>query len=156
LARRSPAFAKIKEKSYMARLPTRFDTLQNLQQALDSFRTSSWLDAGLSGGGAYPPINVFRKGDDFALIAEVPGVKKSDIEVQVKGRTVRISGSKSFDYPAGSAVHRRERLSGRFDRALSLPFEIDAERVQAECRDGVLALMLTRAEHDKPRTIKVS
>jgi HSP20 family protein len=140
----------------MARFPTRFDTLQNLQQALDSFRTSAWLDAGLSGGGAYPPINVFRKGDDFALIAEVPGVKKSDIELQVKGRTVRISGSKSFDYPAGSAVHRRERLSGRFDRALSLPFEIDAERVQAECRDGVLTLMLTRAEHDKPKTIKVS
>ena len=140
----------------MARLPTPFETLQSLQQALDSYRTSSWLGAGPSGGGAYPPINVFRKGEDFALIAEVPGVKKSDIEVQVKGRTVRISGVKSVDYPTGSAVHRRERLVGRFDRALSLPFEIDAERVQAECRDGVLALLLTRADHDKPRTIKVS
>jgi len=74
----------------------------------------------------------------------------------VKGRTVRISGVKAVDYPAGSAVHRRERLVGRFDRALSLPFDIDAERVQAECRDGVLALLLPRAEHDKPRTIKVS
>ena len=133
-----------------------FDTLLSLQQALDSFRASSWLTSGPSGGGAYPPINVFRKGEDFALIAEVPGVNKSDIEVQVKGRTVRISGVKSVDYPTGSAVHRRERLVGRFDRALSLPFEIDAERVQAECRDGVLALLLTRAEHDKPRTIKVS
>jgi HSP20 family protein len=140
----------------MARLPSPFDTLQGLQQALDNFRTSSWLDAGPSGGGAYPPINVFRKGEDFALIAELPGVNKSDIEVQVKGRTIRISGAKSVDYPAGSAVHRRERLVGRFDRALSLPFEIDAERVKAECSDGVLALLLTRAEHDKPRTIKVS
>ena len=140
----------------MARLPSPFDTLQSLQQALDSFRTSSWLDAGVSGDGAYPPINVFRKGEDYTLIAEVPGVRKSDIDVQVKGRTVRISGGKSVDYPAGSAVHRRERQGGRFDRALSLPFEIDAERVQAECRDGVLALRLTRAEHDKPRTIKVS
>jgi HSP20 family protein len=140
----------------MARLPVSFGTLQSLQQALDSLRTSSWLDAGLSGGGAYPPINVFRKGDDFALIAEVPGVKKSDIDVQVKGRTIRISGGKAVDYPAGSAVHRIERLTGRFDRALSLPFEIDAERVQAECRDGVLALLLTRAEHDKPKSIKVS
>ena len=140
----------------MARLPSPFDTLQSLQQALDSFRTSSWLGAGTSGGGAYPPINVFRKGEDFVLIAEVPGVRKSDIEVQVKGRTIRISGSKSVDYPGESAVHRRERLGGRFDRALSLPFEIDAERVQAECRDGVLALLLTRSEQDKPRTIKVS
>jgi HSP20 family protein len=140
----------------MARLPSPFDTVQGLQQALDSFRTSSWLDASPSGGGAYPPINVFRKGEDFALIAELPGVKKSDIEVQVKGRTVRITGGKAVDYPAGSAVHRRERLVGRFDRAISLPFEIDAERVQAESRDGVLALLLTRAEHDKPRTITVS
>ncbi len=140
----------------MARLPSAFDTLLRLQQALDASRTSSWLDAGLSGGGAYPPINVFRKGDDFALIAEVPGVKKDDIEVQVKGRTVRISGGKSVDYPKEAAVHRRERLAGRFDRAVSLPIEIDPERVQAECRDGVLAVLLTRAERDKPRTIKVS
>lgn len=140
----------------MARLPSPLDTLQGLQQALDNFRTSSWLDSGPSGGGAYPPINVFRKGEDFVLIAELPGVSKSDIEVQVKGRTIRISGGKAVDYPAGSAVHRRERLVGRFDRALSLPFEIDADRVQAESRDGVLALLLTRAEHDKPKTIKVS
>lgn len=140
----------------MARLPNAFDTLLSLQQALDSFRTSTWLDAGLSGGGAYPPINVFRKGDDFALIAELPGVRKSDIEIQVKGRTVRISGAKSVDYPKDSAVHRRERSAGRFDRAVSLPFDIDAERVQAECRDGVLALRLTRAEHERPKMIKVN
>lgn len=140
----------------MARLPSRIDTLMSLQQALDSFRTSKWLDAGLSGGGAYPPINVFRKGEDFMLIAEVPGVRKEDIEVQVKGRTVRIAGAKSVDYRKDSAVHRRERLAGRFDRAVSLPIEIDPERVQAECRDGVLALLLSRAEQDKPKSIKVN
>ena len=55
-----------------------FDTLLGLQQALDAFRTSGWLDAGPSGGGAYPPINVFRKDDEFVVLAEVPGVKKSD------------------------------------------------------------------------------
>ena len=140
----------------MARLPSAFNTLLSLQQALDAYRTSNWLEPGLSGGGAYPPINVFRKGDDFALIAEVPGVRKADIEVQVKGRTVRIAGGKSVDYPEEAAVHRRERLAGRFDRAVSLPIEIDPERVQAECRDGVLALLLTRAERDKPKTIEVN
>jgi len=141
----------------MALYPSAFDTLLGLQRALDTYRTSSWLaDAGPSGGGAYPPINVFRKGDDFALIAELPGVAKSDIEVRVKGRTVRISGGKSVAYPQAAAVHRRERLAGRFDRAVSLPFDIDADRVQAECRDGVLALLLTRAEHEKPKTIKVN
>ena len=53
-----------------------FDALTNFQQALDTYRTSSWLDAGLSGGGAFPPLNVFRKGDDFIIIAELPGVSR--------------------------------------------------------------------------------
>ena len=133
-----------------------FDPLLGFQQALDAFRTSGWLDTGPSGGGAYPPINVFRKGDDFLLVAEVPGVKKSDLDVQVKGRTIRISGTKAVGYPERAGVHRRERLGGRFDRALTLPIEIDAEAVRAECRDGLLALLLPRAAQDKPKAIPVN
>ena len=140
----------------MALLSSPFDTLLDLQQALDAFRTSGWLDAGPSGSGAYPPINVFRKGDAFAVIAEVPGVRKADLDVQVKGNTIRISGAKSVTYPEGTGVHRRERLGGRFDRVVTLPVEIDADAVQAECRDGLLALLLPRAERDKPRSIKVA
>ena len=141
----------------MAMYASPFDTLLGLQQALDAFRASGWLgDAGPSGGGAYPPVNVFRKGDDFALIAEVPGVRKADLEVQVKGNTIRISGSKSVGYPEGAGVHRRERLGGRFDRVVTLPFEIEADAVQAECRDGLLALLLPRAAKDRPRTVQVA
>src|SRR6516164_6124040 len=73
----------------MALFPDAFDALASLQQALDSFRTSSWLTSGPSGGGSYPPLNVFRKGDDFIIIAEVPGIKKPDFAVQVKGNTIR-------------------------------------------------------------------
>ena len=140
----------------MAMLASPFDTLLGLQQALDAFRTSRWLDAGPSGGGAYPPINVFRKGDEFVVLAEVPGVKKSDLDVQVKGNTIRLSGTKAVGYPEQAGVHRRERLGGRFDRALTLPVEIDAEGVRAECRDGILALLLPRAARDKPRTVQVT
>ena len=139
----------------MALFTSPFDALLGLQQALDAFRGSGWLDAGPSGGGAYPPVNVFRKGDDVAVIAEVPGVRKSDLEVQVKGNTLRISGAKPVGFPEGAGVHRRERLGGRFDRAVALPFEVDAEAVQAECRDGLLALLLPRAAKDRARTIQV-
>ena len=62
-------------------------------------------------------------------------------------------------WPRGSTVrgvHRRERLSGRFDRAMTLPVEINADGVKAECRDGILALYLPRAERDKPRSVQVS
>jgi HSP20 family protein len=140
----------------MALFPGPFDTLLRLQQALDDFRTSDWLGAGPSGAGSYPPCNVFRTGDDYVIITEMPGVKKSDLEVQVKGRTVRLSGTKAVDYAEKASVHRRERLAGRFDRAITLPFEIDAAGVKAECRDGILALFLPRAEADKPRSIKVA
>jgi HSP20 family protein len=132
------------------------DALLSLQQALDSFRSSGWLQSSPSGSGSYPPMNVFRKGDDFIIITEVPGIKKSDVNVQVKGNTVRLAGTKSVSYPEKAGVHRRERLSGRFDRALTLPVEIDPNGVKAECRDGVLALFLPRAEHDKPKSIPVN
>ena len=133
-----------------------FDALSSFQQALDAFRASGWLEAGPSGGGAYPPLNVFRKGDDFVVIAEVPGVTKSDLEVQVKGSTIRLSGAKSVSYSEKAAVHRRERLGGEFDRAVTLPVEIDPDGVKAEYRDGILALFLPRAERDKPKSIQVA
>ena len=137
-------------------LPDPFDALVQFQQALDAFRTSPWLGAGPSGGGAYPLLNVFRKGDDIVIITEVPGVRKDDLEIQVKGNTIRIAGTKTVDYGEKASLHRRERLAGRFDRTISLPVEVDADRVQADYRNGILALLLPRTERDKPRTIKLS
>ena len=133
-----------------------FEQLRDFQHALDSFRSSGWLGAGLSAGGAYPPMNIFRKGDDIVAIVEVPGVRGSDLDIKVERNTLRISGSKSVEYGDKVAMHRRERAAGRFDRAVTLPINIDAEKIRAECRDGILALHLPRAERDKPRSITVS
>ena len=139
----------------MALFADPFNALAGLQQAMEDFRASSWLTSGPSGGGSYPPMNVFRKNDDFIIIAEVPGIRKSDLTIQVKGNTLRLAGGKIVSYPEKAGLHRRERLSGRFDRAVTLPVEIDADGVKAECRDGILALFLPRAAHDKPRSIQV-
>jgi HSP20 family protein len=133
-----------------------FEALFNLQQALDAFRQSDWLESGPSGTGPYPPVNAFRKGDDFVLVVEVPGIKKSDLEIQVKDNAIRIAGGKTVDYPNTVSLHRRERAAGRFDRAVTLPIRIDATGVKAEYHDGILALYLPRAEQDKPRAIKVA
>jgi HSP20 family protein len=135
--------------------PDPFDAFLQFQQALDSFRASGWLGSGPSGSGGYPPMNVFRKGDDVVVIAELPGVRKSDLQLQVKGNTIRISGSKAVQYGDNAGVHRRERLAGNFDRAITVPLEIDADQVKAEYRDGMLALYLPRAERDKPKTISI-
>jgi len=140
----------------MAVLMDPFDALSSLQQALDTFRASDWLAAGPSAGGAYPALNIFRKDQDFILVAEVPGVAKPDLEIQVKGNAIRLAGVKSIAYPDKASLHRRERAGGRFDRTVTLPVDIDADHVKAECRDGLLALWLPRAEHDKPKTIPIA
>jgi HSP20 family protein len=140
----------------MALFSDAFDALLGLQQALETYRASDWLASGPSGGGSYPPVNVFRKGDDYILITEVPGIKKSDLEVQVKGPTIRLAGTKSVNHPEKASLHRRERLAGRFDRAVTLPVEIDQDGVKAECHDGILAVFLPRAERDKPKSIQVA
>lgn len=133
-----------------------FDALAQFQQVLNSYRTSGWLGAGPSGGGAYPPLNVFRKGDDIVIVIEVPGVRKDDLQVQVKGNAIRIAGAKSVEYGERVSLHRRERMAGTFDRTVTVPVEIDADNIRAECRDGILALHLPRAERDKPKSIAIS
>jgi HSP20 family protein len=139
----------------MALFPDPFSTLPGLQEALEAFRRSGWLQSSPSGGGSYPPLNIFRKGDDLVLIAEVPGISKSDLDLQIKGNTVRLSGTKAVKYGEKASLHRRERLAGRFDRSVTLPVEIDPDGVKAECHDGILALFLPQAERDKPRSIKI-
>jgi len=133
-----------------------FETLMQFQEALDSFRSSAWLSTSTSGGGAFPALNVFRKKDDIVIVAEAPGLKKDDLEIQVKGRTIQITGGKTVNYGDRVSLHRRERTGGRFSRSLDLPVEIDADKVKAEYRDGMLAIFLQGAEHDKPRSIKIA
>jgi len=133
-----------------------FETLFQFQNTLDQLRSSNWLQESPSGGGAYPPINVFRRGDDVVMVIEVPGVAKEDLRIEAKGNTIRIAGAKTIEPGDRASVHRIERRGGRFDRAVTLPIEIDADRIKAECRDGILALFLPRAERDKPRAISIT
>jgi HSP20 family protein len=132
------------------------DALFDLQRALESRLDSNWLRSGTAGIGAFPPINVFQQGDNLVAVLEVPGVDKNDLEIQAKDNAIRISGKKTIAYPEGVSLHRRERLTGSFDRTLTVPMQIDAEGIKAEYRDGVLALFIPRAESDKPRTIRIT
>ena len=133
-----------------------FDALFQFQRAVDALRSSDWLGASPSGGGSYPPLNIFRKGDEIIVLTEVPGIAKEDLRIQVKGKTIRIAGKKTINYGDKVGIHRRERLAGSFDRAVTVPVEIDPDRIKAECHDGILALILPRAESDKPRSIRVA
>jgi HSP20 family protein len=132
-----------------------FEALFSLQRALDSRLASDWMGERTTAMGSYPPINIFQKGDDFVAVIELPGVDKSALQIEAKENTIRVCGGKSIDYGEGASMHRRERVSGVFDRTISVPIEIDPDGIQAEYRDGVLALFIPRAASQKPRTIKI-
>jgi HSP20 family protein len=133
-----------------------FEALFEFQRALESRLESDWLRGATAGTGAFPPINVFQQGDDLVAILELPGIDKGGLQLEAKNNTIRISGKKEIVYDEGTSVHRRERHSGTFDRTLTVPIQIDADRIKAEYRDGVLALFIPRAESDKPRTISIN
>jgi HSP20 family protein len=132
-----------------------FATLLAVQRAMDNATRSDWFGTRTSGRGTFPPVNAFRQGDDFVLVMELAGVKKDDLDIQVKGDTVRVRGKKTIEHDEESSVHRRERAAGQFDRTLTLPAQIDATKVTAEYRDGVLRINLPRAEADKARTVAI-
>jgi HSP20 family protein len=132
-----------------------FDTFFAFQRALESRFSNEWLGGTTASMGAYPPVNVFQQGDDLVAIVELPGVNKEDLNIQAKENTIRIAGRKAIDYPQDVSLHRRERLSGVFDRTIVVPMQIDADGIKAECNDGLLALFIPRAERDKPRTITI-
>jgi HSP20 family protein len=132
-----------------------FSAMLALQRALESRLASDWMGGGTAGIGGYPPINIFQQGDDFVAITELPGVDKNDLQIEAKENTIRISGKKTAGFDENASAHRRERVSGVFDRTISLPMHIDPDGIRAEYRDGVLALFIPRAAHEKPRAIKI-
>jgi HSP20 family protein len=133
-----------------------FDTLFNLQRALEARIASDWLEDRTASQGPFPPINVFQQGDTILAIIELPGIDKTTLQIEAKDATIRISGKKAASYPEAASVHRRERVFGEFDRTLALPVRLDPDGIKAEYRDGILALFLPRSERDRPRTIAIS
>ena len=100
------------------------DALLSLQRELEARFASDWLHDLTASRGPFPPVNVFQQGDDILAIMELPGIDKDQLQIQAKANTIRVSGTKAVDYSDGASVHRRERVSGEFDRTFSLPVQI--------------------------------
>ncbi len=130
-------------------------SLASLQEALQQSTRSNWFGHQTANRGARPPINVFEQSDNVAVLAEIPGSNKSDFNLEVKGNTLRLSGKRIIEYDAKASAHRLERKSYEFDRTVTVPFEIDAENVQANYNNGILAILLSRSDADKPHTVAI-
>ncbi len=140
----------------MFRLSSPLDTLLALQEAVEAARSSNYFGRSTTNQGTFPSINLFQDGDDPVFMAEVPGVKKDEIQVQIKDNLITISGERKIDYPEKASVHRVERRGFKFNRTMKLPAKVDLEKVEADYENGILKVVLPRAESDKPKMIDIN
>lgn len=103
-----------------------------------------------------PRTNLLDIGDRFEVQAEVPGISKDDLNIKIQGNYLEISGKRQIDTPEGYKVHRNERGTSTFSRSLTLPDNVDAEKVEAAIKDGILYLSLPKSETAKPRQITIN
>ncbi|HMP83409.1 MAG TPA: Hsp20/alpha crystallin family protein [Verrucomicrobiota bacterium] len=137
-----------------------FDRLSDLRDEIDRL-----FEAPLAGllrtqnllSGWTPAIDVFEGKDAFTVKAELPGMKKEDIDVSLHDGMLSISGERKAESKHEDAeVYRSERYVGRFQRTVALPAPVAADKVNAQYKDGVLTIALPKTEEAKPKHIDVS
>lgn len=107
------------------------------------------------GAASWPQVQFWDDGAQLKLTAEVPGLSEKDIKLTVNHDTLALEGERKTEVPKGYSVHRQERVPVRFARSFSLPCKVDAEKVQALIKNGVLTVTLPKAPEAQPRQITV-
>ncbi len=135
--------------------------LERLGRFLDPWREFERMNRALSRVAApatveFPAVNVWTAADHALISTELPGVDPNSIDLSVAASTLTLRGARlPEDLKEGEAFHRRERWSGKFSKAVELPFPIEGSKVEARFVRGVLYVSLPRAEADKPRKVAV-
>lgn len=123
----------------------------------DSFPRSHDIDTEDSPGMWNPVVDVYETEGSIVIHAELPGLKKEDITVEIKGNVVTLKGEKCFCTDMSDEDCRsRERCFGRFHRTFTVPTAIDFKTCRAVFEDGVLQLSIPRAEVERPRQISIT
>lgn len=133
----------------LVRSNTLWNDLAEVQNEFD--RLFRW---GFSNGVSshYPPVNIAENDDAYTVQARVPGLTKEDITIELEGRQLKISGAHKR---VEAEYAREERATGRFERAFTFRHEVQADKIEATVKDGVLTVKLPKAEEAKPRKIEI-
>jgi len=135
-----------------------FEDLSRLQRELDeSFgRWPYTAELRAPGVGSWPPINIGATADRVDVYLFAPGLDPSQLDISIQQNLLTIAGQRRVERGDEARWYRTERFSGEFRRALTLPEDVDPERVDASYRDGILHVMVQRRESAQPRRIAVS
>jgi HSP20 family protein len=122
----------------------------------DTFGGRSREDDVLSQGSWTPPVDIYETEGGLVLKVDLPDLRREDIGVTVENHTLTLSGERRLDAQVKEeSYHRIERAHGRFARSFSLPSTVDAARIGAEYRNGLLTITLPFREEARPRSITV-
>ena len=129
-----------------------------LRDAIDQLFAGSFITPqAFSGSGSYPPVDLYLSENDVVLQMCVPGVNPNDINIQVTGDTVTVSGEIKREQQGQKGQASFEEIwRGKFQRSFSLPTEVDPDKANASYENGMLSLTLPKSEATKPRKIQVS
>ncbi len=105
--------------------------------------------------GTFPAVNVYEQGTETVLVAEMPGVRKEDVELTVVGDSVTLQGRREEQPGENEQYSRRERPMGSFARTVTLPAAVNPDKVRAEYHDGVLRITMEKAEEAKSRKVEI-
>lgn len=132
----------------------------SLRRDMDRLFDEAWAgQGGLRSRGWLPPVDIQETENEIRVDVEVPGLRSEDLDVSVENGVLTISGEKRFERKEGDEERGQlvvERQYGRFTRSFTLPAQVDAENVRAECSDGVLSLVLPRRSEARPKRIQVN
>jgi len=107
-------------------------------------------------GNWNPAADIYENDDNIVIKAEFPGIDKKDITVDLKNRVLTLKGERSSDdETTEDNYYRRERRYGRFERAFTLPTEVDPDKIKADYKDGVLKIEIPKSQEKKPKKIMV-
>jgi len=131
-----------------------FDRLRRQMDEL--FGAVSGGTLAMPSAGVFPLINVTEDTNNYHIRAELPGIKSNELDIQVTTDGISISGERKIPVEGNNVrYHRREREAGTFSRSISLPGEIDVNKVEASMVNGVLTVTIPKSEAAKPRQITV-
>lgn len=137
---------------------TEVNTLQNRINNIfnESFYPTEWKDDELGVGGWKPVVDIYDDDQKLVIKAELPGVDKKDIEIDLKDRVLTLKGERTYENEAKEdSYYRKERFYGKFHRAFTLPADYDSEKVKADFKDGVLKIDIPKPEEKKPKKITI-
>ena len=134
------------------------DEFRRMQQEMDEVSASGRWPIGIraTAKGSFPPINVGSTQESVDVYVYASGLDTESLDISIQHNLLTIVGERNLITEAGADYYRRERFDGGFRRVVTLPDDVDPERVEAQYQDGVLHVVVPRKEATRPRQIPVS